>query len=255
MTMFRAFAALANQSPGLTTPLATQVNPPPSFPAFISTDQSPAGKSLPALFPAIETSTLLDIARHEFRPLDLCKLDPTSKFRRADMERTDSNGTRFTGTKDYPTFHNLLIPLTTYFSVLQAFAASSGDAHATFVIGHGAARYISHLTSLNQKYEWTAVLQYHVHFHLSRRQEMLTGSYAGWARPDDLLLTEFCLGNARAMSSVRKSTGRQDRDVSSETCFAYNKGSCTISPCPDGRVHKCRKCGAKDHPEKDCKKT
>ncbi|KNZ77241.1 hypothetical protein J132_06236 [Termitomyces sp. J132] len=255
MTMLCAFAALASQSPNLAAPLAAQINPPPSFPAFISTDQSPAGKSLPVLFPAIETSILLDIARHEFRPMDLCKLDPTSKFRRADMERTDSGGSRVTGARDYPAFHNLLIPLSTYFSVLQAFAASSGDAHATFVIGHGAARYLSHLANLNQKYEWAAVLQYHIHFHLNRRQEMLAGSYTGWSKPDDLLLTEFCLGNARAPNTSRKSTGKHDRDISSETCFAYNKGMCTTSPCPDGRVHKCRRCGAKDHTEKDCKKT
>ncbi|KAG6895022.1 hypothetical protein C0992_003479 [Termitomyces sp. T32_za158] len=222
MTMLRAFAALANQSPGMATPLTGQLNPTPSFPAFISTDQSSAGKSLPALFPAIETSVLLDIARHEFHPMDLCKLDPASTFRRAEMERTDSSGSRITGIKDYPAFHNLLIPLLTYFSILQAFAASSGDAHATFIIGHGAARYISHLASLNQKYEWTAVLQYHIHFHLNRWQEMLAGSYTGWAKPDALLLTEFCLGNARKRTS-RKPAGKRDRDVGSETCFALLK--------------------------------
>ncbi|KAG6876671.1 hypothetical protein C0992_012133 [Termitomyces sp. T32_za158] len=254
MTMFRAFAALASQSPNVASSFATQANPPLAFPAFISTDQSSAGKSLPALFPAIETSLLLDIARHEFRPLDLCKLDPASKFRRADMERSDNGGSRVTGTKDYPALHNLLIPLSTYFSVLQAFAATSGNAHATFLIGHGAARYASHLMNLNQKYEWAAVLQYHVHFYLNRRQEMLAGSYAGWAKPDDLLLTEFCLGNARMPAASRKPAGKRDRDVSSETCFAFNKGTCTASPCPDGRVHKCRKCGGKEHGEKDCKK-
>ncbi|KAH0582292.1 hypothetical protein J132_04999 [Termitomyces sp. J132] len=255
MTMFRAFAALANQLPGLTLSLTggTQPIPHAAFPAFMSTDQASAGKSLPALFPAIEASMLLDIAHHEFRPMDLCKLNPTSKFRRTEMERTDTNGPRITGTKDYPSFHALLIPLSTYFSVLQPFVASSGDANATFVIGHGAARYLSHLASLNQKYEWAAVLQYHIHFHLNRRQEMLAGSYTGWARPDDLLLTEFCLGNARALAASRKTVGKRKRDISTETCFAFNKGTCSTSPCPDGRIHKCRRC-SKDHSEKDCKK-
>ncbi|KAG6882044.1 hypothetical protein C0993_012132, partial [Termitomyces sp. T159_Od127] len=218
LTMFRTLAALAGQSPGLTSPLTTGVQPiaAPSFPAFVSTDHSPAGKSLPALFPAIKTSMLLDIARHEFRPMDLCKLDPASKFRRADMERLDSNTSRTTGTKDYPALHNLLIPLLTYFSVLQAFAALSGDAHATFMIGQGAARYSSHLMNLNQKYEWSAVLQYHIHFHLNHRQEMLAGSYAGWAKPDNLLLTKFCLGNVRAPNTSRRTAGKRERDVSSE---------------------------------------
>ncbi|KAG6875271.1 hypothetical protein C0993_010063, partial [Termitomyces sp. T159_Od127] len=47
MTMLRALATLANQSPGLASPFAAgtqgvQANPPPSFPAFVLTDQSPA---------------------------------------------------------------------------------------------------------------------------------------------------------------------------------------------------------------------
>ncbi|KAG6874118.1 hypothetical protein C0995_005534 [Termitomyces sp. Mi166 len=121
MTMFRVLAALANQTPGLPSSLVT-------------------------------TSLLLDVACHEFHPMDLCKLDPTSKFRRADMERTESNGSRVTGVEDYSALHTLLIPLSTYFSVLQAFSASSGDAHTTFVIGHGAVRYISHCMRQNPEF-------------------------------------------------------------------------------------------------------
>lgn len=134
--------------------------------------------------------------------MDLCKLNPASKFQRADLERTDSNSSWITGTKDYPALHNLLIPLSTYFSVLQAFAASSGDTHVTFVIGHGAARYLFHLMTLNQKYEWSAILQYHIHFHLNQCQE-ITGSYAGWARLDEMLLAEFCLGNVKTLGTAR----------------------------------------------------
>ncbi|KAG5734809.1 hypothetical protein E4T56_gene730 [Termitomyces sp. T112] len=124
LNMLHAFAALANQSPGLAPSLTSgiQAAPPAAFPAFMSTDQSPASKSLPALFPAIETSMLLDIAHHEFCPMDLY-----------------ANSLWITGSKDYPAFHNLLIPLSTYFLVLQAFEALSDDAHATFLIGHGGA--------------------------------------------------------------------------------------------------------------------
>ncbi|KAG6875365.1 hypothetical protein C0993_009577 [Termitomyces sp. T159_Od127] len=172
MTMLHAFAALANQSPGLMSSFAegmqgVQANPPPSFPAFLLTDQSLAGKSLPALFPAIETSLLLDIACHKFHPMDLCKLNPALKFRHADWDHMDSNSLWIIGTKDYPVLHNLLIPLSTYFSILQAFVALLGDAHATFVIEHGTARYFSHLMTLKQKYKSSAVLQYHIHFHLN----------------------------------------------------------------------------------------
>ncbi|KAH0586186.1 hypothetical protein H2248_007445 [Termitomyces sp. 'cryptogamus'] len=172
MTMLCTFAALANQSLGLMSSFAAdmpglQTNPPLSFPAFVSTDQSPAGKSLPTLFPTIKTSMLLDIAHHKFCPMDLCKLDPVSKFRYADLDCTDSSNSRITGTKDYPALHNLLIPLSTYFSVLQAFATSSGNIYATFVIRHGTSKYMLHLITLNQKYGWSAVLQYYIHFHLN----------------------------------------------------------------------------------------
>ncbi|KAG5349605.1 hypothetical protein C0989_002804 [Termitomyces sp. Mn162] len=157
MNMLHAFAALASQLPGITSSFVAgmqgaQPNPPPSFPAFISTDQSPASKSLPALFPTIKTSLLLEIACHEFCPMDLCKLDPASKFRHADLDHMD-NSLWITGTKDYLALHNLLIPLSTYFSILKPFAASSGNAHTMFVIGHGTVRYLSHLMNLNQKYE------------------------------------------------------------------------------------------------------
>ncbi|GLB35400.1 hypothetical protein LshimejAT787_0209650 [Lyophyllum shimeji] len=246
---------LSAQVPGNPPPLIPPA--PPTFPAFISTDTSPAGKSLPSLFPAIETSVLLDIARHEFRPIDLCKLD--SRFRnKADVERLDSAAPCVGAFKEYPSLHSLLVPLTTYFAILQAFSASAGDAHATFLIGNSAARYTAHLLELHQHYEWTAVLQYHMQFHLHRRQEMLSGSYAGWAQPDQLLMSQYLFGRMRAAggaSSSRSGSGKSKRDVSAETCFAFNKGSCSTSPCPDGRVHKCRKCGASDHGEKTCKKS
>jgi hypothetical protein len=228
----------------------------PSFPAFVSTDASPAGKSLPNLFPSVETSVLLEIARHEFRPIDLCKLD--SRFRsKIDVERSDSAAPRTGAFKEYPSLHALLIPLSTYFDVLQAFAASAGDANATFLIGHNAALYTAHLLELHQTYEWTAVVQYHMQFHLHRQQEMINGSYSGWGRPDQLLMSQYLFGRFRSTntsSSSRSGPGKSKRDMSSETCFAFNKGSCTTSPCPDGRVHKCRKCSGVDHGEKTCKK-
>ncbi|KAF8218392.1 hypothetical protein L208DRAFT_1057533, partial [Tricholoma matsutake] len=121
-------------------------------------------KSLPSLFPAIETSMLLEIAWHEFRPIDLCKLD--SYFRnKADVEHLESATPCVSGLKEYPSLHSLLIPLSTYFTILQAFSASAGNAHTTFLIGLSAARYTAHLLDLHQNYKWTAVVQYHMQFH------------------------------------------------------------------------------------------
>ncbi|KAF5384159.1 hypothetical protein D9615_003180 [Tricholomella constricta] len=212
-----------------------------SFPAFVSTDAFPAGKSLPNLFPSIETSTLLDIARHEFRPIDLCKLD--SRYRnKADVDRLEGTAPRSSALKDYPSLHSLLTPLTMYFAVLQAFAAMAGNTHATFIMGHAAARYITHLLELHQRYEWSAVVQYHMQFHLHRRQEMLTGSYTGWSQPDNLLMTEYLFGRQRSSttaSTPSRISNKPKTDISSQTCFAFNKGSCTTTPCPNGRIHKC----------------
>lgn len=189
---------------------------------------------------------------HEFHPIDLCKLD--SHFRnKADVERLESATPCVGGLKEYPSLHSLLIPLSTYFAVLQAFSASAGDAHATFLIGLSAARYTAHLLDLHQNYEWTAVVQYHMQFHLHCRQEMLNGSYSGWAQPDQLLMSQYLFGHMCATGGTPSShsgTGKSKRDVSGETCFAFNKGSCSTSPCLDGCIHKCCKCSAADHGEK-----
>lgn len=199
---------------------------------------------------------LLEIARHEFRPIDLCKLD--SRFRsKIDVERLDNVANRTGALKEYPSLHALLIPLSIYFDILQAFAASAGDANATFLIGHNAALYTAHLIDLHQTHEWSAVVQYHMQFHLHRRQEMINGSYVGWGQPDQLLMSQYLFNRLRgtgSASSSRSGSGKPKRDTSGETCFAFNKGSCSATPCPDGRIHKCRKCNSVDHGEKTCKK-
>lgn len=225
----------------------------PVFPAFVSSDISPAGKSIPNLFPSIETSMLLEIARHEFRPIDLCKLD--SRFRnKADVERMDSLAPRAGSYKEYPSLHSLIIPLQKYFQVLQAFSMTGGDAHATFIIGRAAGEYVAHIMDLNQLYDWNAVLQYHMQFHLHRRQEMRSGSYAGWAVPDTLLMSQYLISHPRAAPSASRAA-KPRKEGSSEICFSFNKGFCTTTPCPAGRLHKCKKCGGADHPEKTCKST
>ena len=119
---------------------------------------------------------------------------------------------------------------------------------------------MAHLLDLHQNYEWMVVVQYHWHmqFHPYHCQEMLDGSYSGWAQPDQLLMSQYLFGCMRATtgtSSLRSGTGKSKRDIGNETCFAFNKGLCLTSPCPDGHIHKCRRCGASDHNEKTCKKT
>ncbi|KAF8237877.1 hypothetical protein L208DRAFT_1245138 [Tricholoma matsutake] len=220
-------------------------------------DISHAGKSPPGLFPAIETSVLLEIAQHESHPIDLCKLDLCFR-NKVDVEHLESTTSCVGALKEYPSLHSLLIPLSTYFAVLQAFSASAGNAHATFLIGHSAACYMAHLLDLHQNYKWTAVVQYHMQFHLHCHQEMLNGSYSGWAQPNQLLMSKYLFGHMRATGGTSSScsgSGKSKHNVSSKTCFAFNKGSCLTSPCLDRCIHKCCKCSATDHGEKTCKKT
>ncbi|KAJ7250505.1 hypothetical protein B0H12DRAFT_976874, partial [Mycena haematopus] len=147
------------------------------------------------LFPRVKASLLLDIARHDFEPLDLFKLD--SRFRdRADKSHLDVESgsvlvkTRAGSLKDYPSLHSLLTPLNVYFDILLSFAASAGDAAVTRLMGHGALAYSNLLLDLNQKYEWQAVVQYHMDFHMDRIQEMCRGDYTGWALLDSQLVSQ-----------------------------------------------------------------
>ncbi|KAJ7092221.1 hypothetical protein C8R44DRAFT_534477, partial [Mycena epipterygia] len=142
------------------------------------------------LFPSLEAGQLLEIARHEFRPADLYKLD--SRFRdRTDIDRLEDSKGKSPSTKDYPFLHSLITPLYTYFRVLVAFAASSGDAQATMVISDGSTRYYEHLHDLHQRYEWSAVVEYHLQYLLIRRREMTNGDYSGWGRTDGDLMNRF----------------------------------------------------------------
>ena len=51
-----------------------------------------------------------------------------------------------------------------------------------------------------------------------------------------------------------KGTGTTTTPDCRQKCYKYNKGTCTASTCPDGRVHVCLKCdgprAAKDRPQR-----
>ncbi|KAJ7661733.1 hypothetical protein B0H17DRAFT_888526, partial [Mycena rosella] len=142
------------------------------------------------LFPSLEAGQLLEITRHEFRPTDLYKLD--SRFRdRTDIDRLEDSKGKSPSAKDYPSLHSLITPLYMYFRVLVAFAASSGDAEATRVIFDGSNRYYEHLHDLHQRYEWSAIVEYHLQYHLIRRHEIASGNYSGWGRTDADLMNRY----------------------------------------------------------------
>ncbi|KAJ6592556.1 hypothetical protein B0H19DRAFT_918779, partial [Mycena capillaripes] len=121
--------------------------------------------SLFDLFPSLEAGQLLEIARHEFRPADLYKLD--SRFRdRTDIDRSSRRRQGQIRCQGLSPIHSLITPLILYFRVLVAFAASSGNAEATRIISDGSARYYEHLHDLYQRYEWSAIVEYHSQYHL-----------------------------------------------------------------------------------------
>ncbi|KAF8801658.1 hypothetical protein BYT27DRAFT_7261780 [Phlegmacium glaucopus] len=197
----------------------TPTKPPP----FHSTAASVIvpGESLYDLFPLIETSTILDITKHAFKPLDLFKLDPTLHDRNMDLKTTldFENGSLLLKAqsgplRDYPHLSSLVEPLTIYFNILTTYAASSGNVAATYTISSGGFCYIQHLFTLNRFYQWHAVLQYHKTFFTLRCREMLRGDYSGWARSEEQLIHSHLYHQVR--SSAHKSP-RTVRAVSSSS--------------------------------------
>ena len=50
--------------------------------------------------------------------------------------------------------------------------------------------------------------------------------------------------------------GKGKSGVKKQVCYAWNRDAegCP-TPCPNGRIHVCEKCGESDHKGKDCKRT
>lgn len=225
---------------------AAEFATPPPFVAASAT-VLPLGTSLFDRFPQVEESTILEIIRHDFKPMDLFKLDPAA---------LDVGGSLH----NFPTFSSLLEPLLIYFSILTAYAASSGDMLATLTIANGCNAYTGHLSALNRRFQWNAVLQYHKSYFLSRRREMTRGNYTGWLQPDILLMNEHLFRHLRIQNhpnlskNSRLASNSAKQPVATQTCFAFNKGSCTSSPCPKSRIHRCQNCNASDHGASNCSK-
>ncbi|EPS92742.1 hypothetical protein FOMPIDRAFT_1106331, partial [Fomitopsis schrenkii] len=157
--------------------------------------------SLLDVFPKIKASVLLEIARHEFEPSDLYKLD--LKFRdkaeRSVLDLTgDSITLRKTSTKDYPSYNSLVPPLTVYFSILSAFVASSNNISLLFEVTRATMMYLHRLELFREEYQWSAVLAYHMDFHHLRLREMAHGDFTGWGRIDSELKAEYLVGKERS---------------------------------------------------------
>lgn len=233
-----------------------------AFPAFTFAPSAapPAGASLLDLFPSIDGTVLLDIARHEFKPGDLYKLDTRHKDRAARQILELNSGVvavRNQAPRGYPSFHSLDVPLSTFFNVLAGFASTGSNATALYHLTASTMTYLARLVQFSLDYQWSAVVAYHFDFHYKRRRDMLRGDYSGWATIDTGLQAKHLIGKERwRISTTAKASGttKTAHSADANVCRNFNKGACA-SPCAHNRVHKCTSCGAADHGQSVCTKS
>ena len=248
-------SGIISSSDSLSGGRAEDFKPPP----FVAGASPYQGKSLRAQFPDLKTSLLLEIMRHHVDPGELHKLDVHHRPSSEVKGKSSSNPTKYKSTLD------LILPLLTYFRVLGAFAASGSSSSATNVLHvmRGGMMYVSHILDLSTRFQWSAVVRYHLRFHEARIAKMEEGDYSGWTQMDLNLMAETLIG--WELKKERSDSGRSSSDSASsrpgrssksqQYCFGFGRGDCTSTPCPDGRMHKCRKCDATDHGDKACSKT
>ncbi|KAF6765524.1 hypothetical protein DFP72DRAFT_867991 [Ephemerocybe angulata] len=226
---------------------------PPPFTGSAPTES----KSLRTQFPDVKSSLLLDIMRHHLAPDDLHKLDFHGRPLAAETKGKASTSSSLR----YKSVFDLVVPLLTYFQVLGAFAATSGTALDVLHVMRGGMVYVSHIIDLSTRYQWEAVVRYHTRFHDARLVDMEEGDYSGWGRKDIDLMADVLVGwevRDKGRSAAGSSGSKSDKSTSSlpitqQVCWDFNKGHCSTTPCPNGRIHKCRKCSSTEHGQHACK--
>ncbi|KAJ7199682.1 hypothetical protein GGX14DRAFT_467830 [Mycena pura] len=248
VTMLRSSVPVGPPVPPAQTalpPLVVQVTPP-QFQPPLAPVNSPAGElpSLRSLFPDIEPACITAVITHELKASDLYKLDTRVK----DSEPTYSLSA--TGTfemnnskhKTYKNFNSVAFPLHAYFAILTAHLPNRSASTVYFY------RYLTHIATLANEYEWPAVFEYHTLFFNRRRGDMLTGSYDGWGSSDIGLLSSYVYPHRKAISVASAKASKRPPAVGTDPCRNYNFGKC-ISPCNYGRPHVCSAPGCgKEHP-------
>lgn len=175
----RALSASENENP----PRTQMENSTFTMPAFLFIQQPSAtsAESIADNFPHVPPDTIQEILHFEFFPPDLYKLDPISSE----------------STKQYSTLSSLMGPLSVYFQIIGCYAASSNNSSAVLAVQRASLAYCAHLSSLNETYEWSAVLEYHSQFFFRRSREMARGDYSGWQSPDQELMGQLLFPHVR----------------------------------------------------------
>ena len=257
------------QAPSLSQPMRPPATPPPpqQIPISMPTVLAPgvsfvppislnptSGMSLDRSFPHVEPALRLAIAKHDFRPGHLYKLDATVKERPKPRTFEISDDGEFTqrdrdaSPKDYPSFRTLYDPLVVYFEILEYFIISSGNIPAIQQVVLGCSEYLRLLYQIYTRYEWSAVLQYHFMFHNRRIAEMREGDYSGWRTIDSELAALYLYSNPKPPNRATTSSSSTN---AKQTCFAFQTGKCS-TPCPQGRQHKCKNCNNTSHGRSTC---
>jgi len=227
----------------------------PTMPAFIAPPPTNTGESIFERFYGIEAGLLLNVLRHDIMPLDIFKLDSKLRTRAEVDDGAKAALLRDGAAREYPSIFALTTPLSIYFAILIFHARTAGNAVAVADLALASLAYIRNLTEFSHQYQWSAVLRYHNEFHLMRHQEMLRGDYTGWGKKDGELIASYLIGFGLPRNSDRKASStpaKAQTPIEKQTCFAFETGTCTSLPCPNGRLHKCRKCGSADHGVKAC---
>ncbi|KAF8508887.1 hypothetical protein JB92DRAFT_2832167 [Gautieria morchelliformis] len=158
------------QPPPLPTGLPPAITSLPQGSVFVPPiSLNPAsGMSIDRSFPHVESALRLAISKHEFRPSHLYKLDATVKEHPKPKAFEISDDGEFlqcerdASPKDYPSFRALYDPLVVYFQILQYFVIASSNTTAIHQVVFGCSEYLRILYQIYMRYEWSAVLQYHL---------------------------------------------------------------------------------------------
>ncbi len=205
--------------------------------------------SLFTLFPEVEVATITSIIQHDLRCSDLYKLDPRY-CNKAERKTLELNSTTLelsnddSSLKKYKTLSSIVVPLTTYFSILMAHYQPMAK---SALLGIQLFRYTAHLTKITSEYEWHAVVAYHMAFFTRRRREMIDGDYGGWGRIDLELRGEHLFPNRKIKASSPTSKKVMPMDRSTIPCRNFNTGKCIRAQGPWGHQHICSTCGKMDH--------
>ncbi|KAJ3767103.1 hypothetical protein FB446DRAFT_696740 [Lentinula raphanica] len=236
-------------------PPATNPNQPGYTPPLTGNPAAGTSSSLLSLFPEVEAATITAIITHDFRASDLYKLD--SRYRdKSERQILSLKGetleltTNDTAYREYKSLNAIVIPLSTYFSILLCHAEASGKVSR---ISMDFFKYNAHLIRIASEYEWSAVIAYHMAFFNKRRREMQEGDYSGWGKVDMELRGEH-LYSAHRLAPSTKSSKRPSTppSIKSDPCRKFDLGTCPSTPCPYGRPHICGKCKKTDHGAHKC---